>query len=214
MILTQTPKRKPARSQPTKENWIRTGSPCPGVVERTPSPLLRQSPTTPYPLPDPQPTSPTLSPHPLFILEQTIQTTTTSQRSHNTRADPPAGGSPAPIVLVAAGRRVALLRRVHGLLLVLHGLLLVGPLLAAVVVLALAWRGPVGAWAAHGRGGGAVALLWWVVGAGVLGWVAWGWHVGGFVGHFLFLWSGWCCGVVCATEAFGGGVGSGSLCGT
>jgi hypothetical protein len=128
-------------------------------------------------------------------LEQAIQTTTTRQRAHDSRAYPPARATAAPIVLVPAlWRRVAALLRVHGLLLVLHRLLLVRRLLlvlllAAVVVLTLAWGWAVGSWAAHGGSWGAVTatLLGRVVGAGVLRWVAWGWHVGGFVGHFSWV---------------------------
>jgi hypothetical protein len=96
-----------------------------------------------------------------------------------------------------------LLLLIHGLLLVLHRLLLVGHLLlllVAVVILALALAGgwAVGSWAAHGRGRRAVAtLLGRVVGAGVLGWVGGGWHVGGFVGHGCVWFEGCGGGVLC-----------------
>jgi hypothetical protein len=109
-------------------------------------------------------------------LKQTIQTTTTCQRTHNSRANPTTTSTPA-IVLILSLWRVALLR-VHGLLLVLHGRLVVALLLAAVVVLA---------------GGRAVALRRWrravpaglLVWAGVigLGWVGGRRAFGSFVGH-------------------------------
>jgi len=127
---------------------------------------------------------PTLPPSTTNPLKQTIQTTTTSQRTHNTRTNPPRATPPIipTVILVPA------LLLVHGLLLVLHRLLLVRHLLlAAVVVLPAGWRRAVGSGAAHGGWWGAVAAAvgGWVVGAGVLGWaaVAGGWHVGAFVGH-------------------------------
>lgn len=74
--------------------------------------------------------------------------------------------------------------RIHGLLLVLHGRLVVTLLLAAVVVLLAGWR-TVGTGSAHGRRRTAV-VAGLLVGAGVvgLGWVG-GWRaVGAFVCHF------------------------------
>lgn len=127
-------------------------------------------------------------------LEQTIQTTATSQSTHNTRANPRATRPASSIILVLPLRRISLLR-VHGLLLVLHGRLVVALLLAAVVVL-LTWRRAVGTGPAHGRRRTAVAagLL---IGTGVvgLGWVGGRRAVGTFVGHFwgcgLFVWWRW-----------------------
>jgi len=154
------------------------------------------------------PATPIIFPRPL---EQTIQTTATSQRAHDTRAYATARGTTAPIVLVLALRRRIPLLLVHGLLLVLHRLLLIGHLLlllAAVVV--LAWGRAVGSRAAHGgRRRAVAALLGWVVGTRVLRWVGGGRHVGGFVGHVLWDSGGFgCC--VRATEAvLCEGVGSG-----
>lgn len=124
-------------------------------------------------------------------LEQTIQTTATSQSTHNTRANPRATRPASSIILVLPLRRIPLLR-VHGLLLVLHGRLVVALLLAAVVILLAGWRA-VGTGPAHGRRRTAVAagLL---IGTGVvgLGWVGGRRAVGTFVGHFwgcgLFVW--------------------------
>jgi Flp pilus assembly protein TadB len=92
---------------------------------------------------------------PSTSLEQAIQTTATSQRTHDTRANTTARRSAsASVIHVLALRRIALLLRVallrvHRLLLVLHGWLVVALLLAAIVVV-LRRRRSVRARPAHG----------------------------------------------------------------
>jgi len=119
----------------------------------------------------------------IFHLKQTVQTTTTGQRTHNTGANPRPTRSTSPVILILSLRRIALWRvallRIHRLLLVLHGRLVVALLLAA-------GRRAVGTGAAHGRCWRAV-ISGLLVGAGVvgLGWVGGRRAFGAFVGHFM-----------------------------
>jgi hypothetical protein len=137
---------------------------------------------------------------PTTSLEQAIQTTATSQRTHDTRTNTTARRSTsASVIHILALRRIALwwvaLLRVHRLLLVLHGRLVVAWLLAAVIVVLGGWRA---IWTRSAHGWGRRTVLLPLVRAGVvgLGGIARRRSLGSFVGH--------CCGGVIWWLGFGG----------